>query len=115
VGLSVEASAFLNTLLMEAADRVQIGDGYINVLDAENACEIRAQLQAWRDSLSTPLLSRELVAEAFAALADSPRLEDLAAKHPNDAELGAAVREFALTAAHGAARARALLQEALDA
>jgi hypothetical protein len=115
VGLSLEASAFLNTLLMESADAVQVGDGYINVLEAEVAGEIRAQLQAWRDSLSTPLLSRELVAEAFAALADAPRLEQLAAAHPNDGELGAAVRVLALTAPVGAARARVLLQEALDA
>ena len=114
--LSPPAVAFLNTWLMEAADQVVVGDGYVNVLDATTAEEIRAQLQAWRDGLSVESrpISRELVEEAAASLARLPSIAVLASTYANDAELGAAVRELALAAGPNAARAHLLLQEALS-
>lgn len=115
--LSSPAAAFLNTLLFEAADQVLVGDGYVNVLDRATADEIRQRLQSWRTGLTEEppdVVSRALVEEAAAAISRLPSLVVLVAAYPNDAELGAAVRELAREAGPAAARAHTLLMEALD-
>lgn len=114
MGLSLPAQAFLNGLLMEAADRVVVGDGY--VLDRATAEEVRGELQRWRDELGTSpeLVSGALVGEAFAAFAALPDLALLARVHPNDAELGGQVRAFAPKVAQVHARVFTLLSESLN-
>ncbi len=56
MGLSSPAVALLNTWLMEAADQVVVGEGYVNVLD----------VKTWRDGLTpeTAPMSRELALAA---------------------------------------------------
>lgn len=111
--LSEASAAWLNSVLMEAADGLRIGDGYVSVLTRGDVDQCRAQLQAWRDTLVRPLLSRELVEQAAESLSGVPRLAELAARYPNDADLGGVVREL-LAAAPQLLRARGLLQEALS-
>lgn len=76
--LSPAAEAFLNGALMEAADLVKIGDGYVSVLTPADVDQIRAQLQAWRDSLQVPPVSRDLVQRAFDVLSEGSSMPHLA-------------------------------------
>lgn len=112
--LSTPAAAWLNTMLVEAADELRVGDGYVSELQRATTDEIRAQLQAWRDQLLSPapVVSRELVEAAFWALGAVPDLCEAVAKYPNDSELGGIVREL-VTAAPDLLRGRILLLEAL--
>jgi hypothetical protein len=114
MGLSLPATAFLNTWLMEAADGVVVVDSYVSVLDQATADEIRGQLQLWRDSLTKPPISRELVEEALVAFEHVELIAGLVLQHPNDAELGAAFRELLRPAAAACLRRSiVLLEEAL--